>query len=281
MPPQMGKLYLCPSPIGNLDDITLRVLKTLEDADVIYCEDTRHSRRLLTHYQIQKPLKAFHAHNEVQAGQALAEDIQAGLQVALLSDAGMPGISDPGAVAVRLAQDYDLPYTVLPGPSASLTALVLSGFASERFIFEGFLPRKGKDREKRLKKLDRQTATAIIYESPHRILATLEEFSLRWPDRQGALCREISKVYEDVQRGTFSDLFGHYKAHPPKGEMVLIIEGFRGEDEGVPFADALQLARQGLAQGLGLNQAAKEAAQATGHKKRDLYQALLEEKDGT
>lgn len=275
-----AKLFLCPTPIGNLEDISLRVLRTLEEVDVIYCEDTRHSRGLLQHYNIKKPLRSFHSHNEEKAGQDISATLKKGLNVALLSDAGMPGVSDPGALAVRICQKEGLDYTVLPGPSASLTALVMSGLANDRFIFEGFLPRKGKEREKRLESLDRQTATAILYESPHRIMATLEEFAERWPKREGALCREISKFYEDCRRGSFQSLLESYQEEAPKGEIVLLLEGIQSNEEDSSFETALEQARQGLLEGLGLNQAAKLAAQNTGQKKRDIYQALLNEREG-
>ena len=178
-----GMLYLCATPIGNLEDITLRVLRTLEEADIIFCEDTRNSLKLLRHFEIAKPLSSYHDHSPQSRAQHIADLVREGKQVALISDAGMPVISDPGFDLINTFRAQDLPYTVLPGPSASLTALVLSGLPSGRFVFEGFLPRKKKDIDDRLAVVDTETGSTIFYESPHRIEATLEVFAKRWPTR--------------------------------------------------------------------------------------------------
>lgn len=272
-----GMLYLCATPIGNLEDITLRVLRVLQEADVIYCEDTRNTLKLLRHFEIAKPLQSYHDHSPEARAQKIADDVRAGRQVALVSDAGMPVISDPGFDLVNLFRRENLPYTVLPGASASLTALVLSGIAADRFLFEGFLPRKKKDLEARLALLDKERATAIIYESPHRLSATLDVFAKRWPERECAAVREITKRFEETVRGTTVSVRDHFNANVPRGEFVLILGGAVETETSAEdtLAQGLALAKQLIQEGASTNQAAKEAAQATGLSKRTFYQALL------
>lgn len=272
-----GMLYLCATPIGNLEDITLRVLRVLQEADVIYCEDTRNTLKLLRHFEIAKPLQSYHDHSPEARAQKIADDVRAGRQVALVSDAGMPVISDPGFDLVNLFRRENLPYTVLPGASASLTALVLSGIAADRFLFEGFLPRKKKDLEARLALLDKERATAIIYESPHRLSATLDVFAKRWPERECAAVREITKRFEETVRGTTVSVRNHFNANVPRGEFVLILSGAVETETSAEdtLAQGLALAKQLIQEGASTNQAAKEAAQATGLSKRTIYQALL------
>lgn len=272
-----GMLYLCATPIGNLEDITLRVLRVLQEADVIYCEDTRNTLKLLRHFEIAKPLQSYHDHSPEARAQKIADDVRAGRQVALVSDAGMPVISDPGFDLVNLFRRENLPYTVLPGASASLTALVLSGIAADRFLFEGFLPRKKKDLEARLALLDKESATAIIYESPHRLSATLDVFAKRWPERECAAVREITKRFEETVRGTTVSVRDHFNANAPRGEFVLILGGAVETETSAEdaFAQGLALAKQLIQDGASTNQAAKEAAQSTGLSKRTIYQALL------
>lgn len=272
-----GMLYLCATPIGNLEDITLRVLRVLQEADVIYCEDTRNTLKLLSHFEIAKPLQSYHDHSPEARAQKIADDVRAGRQVALVSDAGMPVISDPGFDLVNLFRRENLPYTVLPGASASLTALVLSGIAADRFLFEGFLPRKKKDLEARLALLDKERATAIIYESPHRLSATLDVFAKRWPERECAAVREITKRFEETVRGTTVSVRDHFNANVPRGEFVLILGGAVETETSAEdtLAQGLALAKQLIQEGASTNQAAKEAAQATGLSKRTIYQALL------
>lgn len=272
-----GMLYLCATPIGNLEDITLRVLRVLQEADVIYCEDTRNTLKLLRHFEIAKPLQSYHDHSPEARAQKIADDVRAGRQVALVSDAGMPVISDPGFDLVNLFRRENLPYTVLPGASASLTALVLSGIAADRFLFEGFLPRRKKDLEARLALLDKERATAIIYESPHRLSATLDVFAKRWPERECAAVREITKRFEETVRGTTVSVRDHFNANAPRGEFVLILGGAVETETSAEdaFAQGLALAKQLIQDGASTNQAAKEAAQATGLSKRTIYQALL------
>lgn len=272
-----GMLYLCATPIGNLEDITLRVLRVLQEADVIYCEDTRNTLKLLRHFEIAKPLQSYHDHSPEARAQKIADDVRAGRQVALVSDAGMPVISDPGFDLVNLFRRENLPYTVLPGASASLTALVLSGIAADRFLFEGFLPRKKKDLEARLALLDKERATAIIYESPHRLSATLDVFAKRWPERECAAVREITKRFEETVRGTTVSVRDHFNANVPRGEFVLILGGAVETETSAEdtLAQGLALAKRLIQDGASTNQAAKEAAQATGLSKRTIYQALL------
>lgn len=272
-----GMLYLCATPIGNLEDITLRVLRVLQEADVIYCEDTRNTLKLLRHFEIAKPLQSYHDHSPEARAQKIADDVRAGRQVALVSDAGMPVISDPGFDLVNLFRRENLPYTVLPGASASLTALVLSGIAADRFLFEGFLPRKKKDLEARLALLDKERATAIIYESPHRLSDTLDVFAKRWPERECAAVREITKRFEETVRGTTVSVRDHFNANAPRGEFVLILGGAVETETSAEdaFAQGLALAKQLIQEGASTNQASKEAAQATGLSKRTIYQALL------
>lgn len=272
-----GMLYLCATPIGNLEDITLRVLRVLQEADVIYCEDTRNTLKLLRHFEIAKPLQSYHDHSPEARAQKIADDVRAGRQVALVSDAGMPVISDPGFDLVNLFRRENLPYTVLPGASASLTALVLSGIAADRFLFEGFLPRKKKDLEARLALLDKERATAIIYESPHRLSATLDVFAKRWPERECAAVREITKRFEETVRGTTVSVRDHFNANVPRGEFVLILGGAVETETSAEdtLAQGLALAKQLIQEGASTNQAAKEAAQTTGLSKRTIYQALL------
>ena len=274
-----GMLYLCATPIGNLEDITLRVLRVLETADVIYCEDTRNTLKLLRHFEIAKPLQSYHDHSPEARAQKIAAEVRAGRQVVLVSDAGMPVISDPGFDLVNLFRREGLPYTVLPGASASLTALVLSGIAADRFLFEGFLPRKKKDLDARLADLDNERATAIIYESPHRLNATLETLAARWPTRECAAVREITKRFEETVRGTTASVRDHFAEHAPRGEFVLILGGSTVPETSAEdsLAQALALAQRLVQEGASTNQAAKEAAAKTGLSKRTIYQALLTE----
>lgn len=274
---QGGMLYLAATPIGNLEDITLRVLRHLREADVIYCEDTRNTLKLLRHFELAKPLQSYHDHSPEARARAIAEEVRAGKQVVLVSDAGMPVISDPGFALVNLFRTEGLPYTVLPGASASLSALVLSGLASDRFIFEGFLPRKKKDLEARLALLDGERATAILYESPHRLLETLEVFASRWPERECAAVREITKRFEETVRGTTASVRDHFRTQPPRGEFVIVLAGATETPQSAEdnFEAALAEARALVEGGASTNQAAKQVAASRGLAKRTLYQALL------
>ena len=218
-------LYVVPTPVGNLEDITLRALRVLKEVDLILAEDTRTSSVLLKHYDIHTPLKSHHKFNEHETSDQMAERIAAGLNVALISDAGTPGISDPGFMLVRACVERGVEVQCLPGATAFVPALVDSGLPCDRFYFEGFLPQK-KGRQTRLQQLAQQEHTMIIYESPFRLQKTLEQLAeYLGQNRHASVSREISKKFEDTQRGTIAELIAHYKEHPAKGEIVIIVDG--------------------------------------------------------
>lgn len=217
-------LYLCATPIGNLEDITLRVLRVLQEVSVIYCEDTRHSRILLRHFNIDKPLIACHEHNEAEKAIEICERVLSGESVAYLSDAGMPCISDPGARIVRTAIEMNVPYTVLPGATAFATALAISGYDSDTFAFYGFLERSGKQRKTVLERIIQSDITSIIYESPNRIAATLADITEYDSQRRVCIVREITKMYEQRIEGEAKELINRIEQYGIKGECVLIID---------------------------------------------------------
>jgi 16S rRNA (cytidine1402-2'-O)-methyltransferase len=216
-------LYLVATPIGNLGDITLRALEVLKGADLIAAEDTRHSGILLKQYNIQKPLISYHEHNEAMRAAQLVERLGAGENVALITDAGMPGLSDPGARLIRECINRALPFTIVPGPSSILTALIGSGFSSEKFFFGGFLPVKSGQRERELRAAATRQETSAYFESPYRLTKTLKACLGIMPDRCLCVARELTKKFEEFRRGSANDLLAHYEAHPPKGEIVLLI----------------------------------------------------------
>ena len=219
------RLYLVPSPIGNLGDITYRAVEILRKADVILCEDTRTSQVLLNHYDIKKPLTPYHQHNEHKVLPHLIEQLLAGKIFALVTDAGTPGISDPGFLLARECIRNHIPVECLPGATAFVPALVQSGIPANRFVFEGFLPLK-KGRQTMLKMLAGEERTVILYESPHRLIKTLHELATFFgADRQAAVCRELTKMFEETNKNTLTALAAHYEKHPPKGEIVIVIEG--------------------------------------------------------
>lgn len=218
-------LSLVATPIGNLGDITLRALETLKSADVIACEDTRHSLRLLQHYGISKPLVSYHEHNEARRTAELIEQLVAGKNVAVISDAGLPGISDPGHRLLRACQERGVPYTIIPGPSAVLTGLVGSGFDAEPFYYGGFLPVKSGGREREVAAAGARQETSVFFESPHRLVKTLEAARRLIPESEICVARELTKTFEEFRRGTGAELLAHYEAHPPKGEIVLVVRG--------------------------------------------------------
>ena len=218
-------LYVVPTPIGNLADITHRSLSVLIDVELILCEDTRVSRKLLNHYDIDTPTKSYHMHNEHRMVDGLVEQLQRGLSMALISDAGTPAISDPGFLLVRACLQAGLRVITLPGPTAFIPALIQSGFPSDRFVFEGFLPHK-KGRKSRLTQLAKENKTIVLYESPHRILKTLTQcVEVMGPDRPASISRELTKAFEETIRGTLEELEAHFTVHPPTGEFVLVIQG--------------------------------------------------------
>ena len=222
---QSSTLYVVPTPIGNLADITHRSIHLLSQVELILCEDTRVSQKLLKHYNIDTPTKSYHMHNEHRTVDRLVEQLQQGMSMALISDAGTPAISDPGFLLVRACLQSGVNVTSLPGPTAFVPALVQSGFPTDRFVFEGFLPHK-KGRMSRLSQLAEETKTIVLYESPHRILKTLAQCAqVMGPDRQASISRELTKAFEETVRGTLEELEAHFTAHTPKGEFVLIIQG--------------------------------------------------------
>jgi len=267
-------LYVCATPIGNLEDVTLRTLEVLGRVDVVACEDTRHTRRLLDRHGLHPPrLLSFHEHNEAARLDEVLAVVRAGRDVALVSDAGMPGVSDPGYSLVRACVDEGLPFTVLPGPSAVSTALVLSGLPTDRFTFVGFLPR---GRQRVLGVLETAGATGgsiVAFESPRRVRGTLEAVADRWPARSVAVCRELTKVHEQVLRGTADEVLALLAAEP-KGEIVLVVGPL--PDEGpVASADVDGALRVLLGHGLGTKEAAGVVAALSGLPSRDAYRAAL------
>lgn len=223
-------LYLVPTPLGNLKDITLRALEVLKEVDLILCEDTRTSRKLLDHYQIQQPLSAYHQHNEHKVTAHLVEQMQGGKKMALITDAGTPGISDPGFLLVRACIQQGVEVSCLPGATAFVPALVNSGLPAHSFCFEGFLPLK-KGRQTQFKKLAAESRTMIFYESPLRLVKTLREMSAYWGEgRQASVSRELSKLYEETRRGTLQELYTYFQEHPPRGEIVLVVAGNDSKD---------------------------------------------------
>jgi 16S rRNA (cytidine1402-2'-O)-methyltransferase len=218
-------LYVIATPIGNLADITLRALEVLKAVDVVAAEDTRHSGLLLKHFGIKKPFVSYHEHNEAARTAELVPRLAQGEKVALITDAGTPGLSDPGLRLIRACIECELPFTIIPGPSAILTALLGSGFSTEKFSFRGFLPVKSGQRQRELCAAAERECTSIFFESPYRLVKTLEACVQIMPDRQLCVARELTKKFEEFRRGTAADLFAHYTAHLAKGEIVLLISG--------------------------------------------------------
>lgn len=216
-------LYVVGTPIGNLGDITLRALEVLKSVDLIAAEDTRHSGNLLRHFEIRKPLISYHEHNEAMRTAELSERLVAGENIALISDAGMPGLSDPGARLIRACIEKNLPYTIIPGVSAILTALVVSGFSLDQFSYGGFLPVKSGGRERELRAAAERRPTSVFFESPYRINKTLAACAEIMPERTLCVARELTKKFEEFRRGTAAELLAHYEAHPAKGEITLLI----------------------------------------------------------
>ena len=223
----MGKLYIVPTPIGNLEDITLRAVRILREADLVLAEDTRNSAKLLRHFGIDTPMKSHHMHNEHKTVQGIAEQLLGGATIALISDAGTPAISDPGYLLTRACLDRGIAVECLPGPTAFVPALVVSGLPADRFVFEGFLPPK-KGRQTRLKELSTETRSMVFYESPHKLLKTLADFSSFFgPARPISVSRELTKLYEETIRGTTGEVSTYFENHPPKGEFVLVVAGLK------------------------------------------------------
>lgn len=277
----MGTLYIVGTPIGNLEDITQRALRILREVTVIACEDTRETRKLLHHFTIATPTVSYHEHNKLMAGPALIRRLEAGEDVALVTDAGMPGISDPGEDLVRLAIDAGVTVVPVPGPTAFVTALVGSGLPTGSFAFEGFLPTKNKDRRAALERLKGERRTFILYEAPHRLMETLEDLREALGDRLMTAARELTKLHEEFVRGTPAELIAQFEAKAPRGEFVLVVQG---APEQAVVIDPADLTPEALAaavaaleeEGIDRKAAMKEVAGRYGLSKRDVYQALLE-----
>lgn len=271
-----GKLFVVGTPIGNLSDFSPRAIEALRGVDFIAAEDTRVTLKLLNHFEIKKPLISYYEHNLREKGELIIGRILTGETCAVVSDAGMPCISDPGEDLVRLAADAGIEVIVIPGPSAAIAALCISGLPTSRFSFEGFLSTNRKNRLEHLEQIKNDAHTLIFYEAPHKLLTTLQDLLDNLGDRRIALARELTKLHEEVIRTTLSDAIDRFSESSPKGEFVLILEGAKRQEEvNFTLEDAVALAKQLSAGGLKPSEAAKEAASATGYKKADIYKAML------
>lgn len=277
-----GKLYLCATPIGNLEDITFRVLRILKEVDLIGAEDTRHSIKLLNHFEIKTPMTSYHEYNKVDKAKYLVNEMLNGKNIALITDAGTPGISDPGEELVRQCIDAGIEVSSVPGPAACITALTMSGQATRRFVFEAFLPSDKKERALVLEELKEETRTMIIYEAPHHLLKTLKELYEVLGDRSITLCKELTKLHEKAYKSTISELIAEYEETEPKGEHVLVIAGktFKEKKDAsiqsfleMTIEDHMELY---LSKGMDKKEAMKAVAKDRGVSKRDIYDALLD-----
>ncbi|MFT3984678.1 MAG: 16S rRNA (cytidine(1402)-2'-O)-methyltransferase [Lachnospiraceae bacterium] len=278
---EQGMLYLCATPIGNLEDITFRVLNTLKKVDLIAAEDTRNSIKLLNHFEIKTPMTSYHEYNKYDKASDLIRQIQNGKDVALITDAGTPAISDPGEVLVKMCCEAGVTVTSIPGACACITALTLSGLPARRFCFEGFLPPDKKERKDILSELTGETRTIILYEAPHHLVKTLRELLDMLGDRELSLCRELTKRHEEVRRTTISDAVSYYEETEPKGEFVLVINGKDRQDKkkqeqrdwlSMPITEHLALYEQ---MGIDRKESMKLVAKDRGITKREAYQKLL------
>ena len=275
-----GTLYLCATPIGNLGDMTPRVVETLRAVDLIAAEDTRNSIRLLNHFEIHTPMTSYHEYNKVEKARKLVEQLLTGQNIALVTDAGTPAISDPGEVLVRMCQESGITVTSLPGPAACITALTLSGLPTRRFCFEGFLPSDKKEKREVLEELSRETRTIILYEAPHRLVRTLEELLKILGDRDVTLCRELTKKFESVMPTTLEKALEYYKIQEPKGEYVLVLRGRSREEKRKEEISAWEdmSVEEHMAyyqeQGMDSKAAMKQVAKDRGVGKREIYAYL-------
>lgn len=277
-----GTLYLCATPIGNLEDMTFRVIRTLKEVDLIAAEDTRNSIKLLNHFEIKTPMTSYHEYNKIEKGRKLVEKLLEGQNIALITDAGTPGISDPGEELVKMCCEAGVTVTSLPGAAACITALTISGIATRRFAFEAFLPTDKKERQEVLKELVNDTRTLILYEAPHRLVKTLHELSeTLGEERKIAVCRELTKKHETAFRTTLGEAIDYYEENEPKGECVLVIEGRSREEikkeqqmkwEEISLEEHMKHYEQ---QGMSRKEAMKCVAKDRGISKRDVYQQLL------
>ncbi|MCR4648527.1 MAG: 16S rRNA (cytidine(1402)-2'-O)-methyltransferase [Lachnospiraceae bacterium] len=279
-----GLLYLCPTPIGNLSDISKRVLSTLNEVDLIAAEDTRNSMKLMNAFDIHVPMTSYHEYNKTQKAYELIDRLKEGKNIALITDAGTPGISDPGEVLVRMCHDEGITVTSLPGPCACIVALTLSGLPTRRFCFEGFLPADKKERNEVLEDLKKEYRTIVLYEAPHHLKNTLSELkSVLGGDRKAALCRELTKKFEEVMRFTLSEACEYYDAKEPKGEYVLVIEGIdRNAEKEESKKSWMEISvrehmQHYLDSGIDKKEAMKKVAKDRGIPKNEVYRELLSE----
>ncbi|MEI3189617.1 MAG: 16S rRNA (cytidine(1402)-2'-O)-methyltransferase [Lachnospiraceae bacterium] len=278
-----GTLYLCATPIGNLEDMTFRAVRILKEVDVIAAEDTRNSVKLLNHFDIHTPMTSYHEFNKIDKGQYLVKRLLEGENIALITDAGMPGISDPGEELVRMCRDAGVPVTAVPGACACVTALVISGRPTRRFCFEAFLPTDKKERRAVLEELKTETRTSIIYEAPHRLVKTLQELLNELGDRKITVCKELTKKHETGFETTLKEAVPYYEQNEPRGEYVLVLEGCSRQQmeqeaqdawKEMSLGDHMKLYEE---QGMNRKDAMKQVAKDRGVGKREIYQALLEE----
>ena len=276
-----GKLYLCATPIGNLEDITFRVLRTLKEVDLIAAEDTRNSIKLLNHFDIKTPMTSYHEYNKIDKAYVLIRKMQEGQNIALITDAGTPGISDPGEELAAMCYDAGIEVTSLPGPAACITALTLSGLPTRRFAFEAFLPMDKKERRAVLEELVNETRTIILYEAPHKLVRTLEDLQETLGNRRMTLCRELTKKHETAFRTTIQDLITYYTSEKPLGECVLVIEGRSRQEiaeeeqaswEKISVEEHMEIYES---KGVSHKEAMKLVAKDRGVTKRDIYQYLI------
>ncbi|MBR6338360.1 MAG: 16S rRNA (cytidine(1402)-2'-O)-methyltransferase [Ruminococcus sp.] len=274
----MSELFVVGTPIGNLKDITYRAVETLKSVDFICAEDTRVTAKLLSHFDIKKPLVSYHEHSSGQTADSICSRILSGESAAIVTDAGMPCISDPGEKLVKRCYELGIKVTVVPGPVACASALALSGLDTRRFSFEGFLPVAKKERQPRLAKAARDENTLIFYEAPHKLITTLEDMLTYFGDRRISLCRELTKIHEEVFRTTLSQAIEHYKTTPPKGEFVLVIEGAKEQPQegAATIDDALGQVEALVNNGMRAADACKEIAKVSPYSKGELYSKYLE-----
>ena len=271
-----GTLYLVATPIGNLSDISERALKTLNEVDFIAAEDTRVTIKLLNRYNISKQLVSYYEHNKKDSGEKIVSRLLSGESCALVTDAGMPAISDPGEDLVKLCAAENICVSVIPGPCAAVSALSVSGLTTGRFCFEGFLSTSKKSRFSHLEELKTEHRTMIFYEAPHKLIKTLADMLSVWGDRAVSISREMTKIHEETLRGSLSEMLAHFESTPPKGEFVLVIEGAeRTEDEPISLDDALALTESYIQSGMSIKDAAKKCSEETGVSKNAIYRSII------
>lgn len=277
-----GTLYLCATPIGNLEDMTFRCVRILKEVDLIAAEDTRNSIRLLNHFEIKTSMTSYHEYNKIEKGRKLVEKLREGTDIALITDAGTPGISDPGEELVRMCREEGIPVTAVPGAAACVTALTISGLSTRRFAFEAFLPTEKKERQQILEELKQETRTIVLYEAPHRLVKTLRLLLETLGDRQVRVCRELTKKHETVYEDTLSGAISYYEEQEPKGECVLVIAGKSREEirreeqmqwEEMTLEEHME---KYLSEGMDRKEAMKQVAKDRGIGKREVYRALLQ-----